>query len=197
MPDRADERRIEPTLGDPKTDAPPTAPDAGTSAATEELQNQLKQAQAALAEAQDKFMRAKAETENIRRRAEADVAHARKFAIEPFANELLPVRDSLELAKSFDLGQGPEVAKKVVEGLDLTLKLMDTAFQKFSVTVVDPAGQKFDPEKHQAMTLMESNDVPENHILKVVQKGYLLNNRLLRPAMVIVAKPKNPPAADA
>lgn len=197
MPDRADERRIEPTLGDPKIDAPPSAPEAGTSAPTEELQNQLKQAQAALAEAQDKFMRAKAETENIRRRAEADVAHARKFAIEPFANELLPVRDSLELAKSFDLGQGPEVAKKVVEGLDLTLKLMDTAFQKFSVTAVDPQGQKFDPEKHQAMTLMESSDVPENHILKVVQKGYLLNNRLLRPAMVIVAKPKNPPAADA
>jgi molecular chaperone GrpE len=141
------------------------------------------------AENLDKFLRAKAETENIRRRAEIDVANAHKYGIERFAAEMLAVRDSLELAKTVDLKDGG-VIEKVLEGLDLTLKLMDTALQKFGLTVIDPQGQKFDPEKHQAMSAMETDQMPPNHVLKVMQKGYLLNNRLLRPAMVIVSKTK-------
>lgn len=193
MSDRA-ENRIEPTFGD-KPDAPAgnEAPAAAVdSAVVAELKQQLATAQASVAEHQDKFLRAKAESENIRRRAETDVANARKFGIEAFATELLAVRDSLELAKGVDLGQGAEVLKKMVEGLDLTLKLMDAAFQKFALTVVDPAGEKFDADKHQAITMMETDEVPPNHVWKVVQKGYLLNNRLLRPAMVVVAKAKAP-----
>ncbi len=153
------------------------------------LEQQLQEALAAAKENLDKFLRAKAETENIRRRAQIDVADAHKYAIERFAGELLAVRDSLELAKTVDL-KDSKVVEQVLEGLDLTLKLMDAAFQKFALTVIDPQGQKFDPEKHQAMTLMETDTVPPNHVVKVVQKGYLLNNRLLRPAMVIVAKAK-------
>lgn len=194
MPDRG-ETRIEPTFGDETPTASPVAeapsPD---SAAVAALKQELERAQASAAESQDKFLRAKAETENIRRRAETDVANARKFGIEAFASELLAVRDSLELAKGVDLSQGGDVAKKMVEGLDLTLKLFDAAFQKFALTLIDPMGEKFDPERHQAMTMLETDDVPPNHVVKVVQKGYLLNNRLLRPAMVVVAKAKSAPA---
>lgn len=129
MPERAEEHRIEPTFGD----APPAAEAAAAAAppSVESLQKELDAARAQAVEQQDKFMRAKAETENIRRRAEADIASARRFAIEAFAAELLAVRDSLELAKSVDLNQGTAVVEKVVEGLDLTLKLMESAFQKF------------------------------------------------------------------
>ena len=195
MPDRG-ENRIEPTFGDDAPHSAPGAESAGAeSAAVAALKEELARAQASAAEHQDKFLRAKAETENIRRRAETDVANARKFGIESFAGELLAVRDSLELAKGVDLSQGGDVTKKMVEGLDLTLKLFDAAFQKFGLTVIDPAGEKFDPDRHQAMTMLETDDVAPNHIVKVVQKGYLLNNRLLRPAMVVVAKPKTPPAS--
>lgn len=203
MPERADDRRVEPTFGTPPDAKPNPNEDKAASAPTSDpaaeaapgadiaaVQARLQAAQTALAEHQDKFLRAKAEAENARRRAEADIANVRKFAIEAFAGELLPVRDSLELAKGFDLTQGPDVTKKVVEGLDLTLKLVDTAFKKFGIALVDPGGQKFDPEQHQAMTMMESDEVAPNHVLKVVQKGYLLNGRLLRPAMVVVAKAK-------
>jgi molecular chaperone GrpE len=155
----------------------------------QELEQQSQTALAASAENLDKFLRAKAETENIRRRAEIDVANAHKYAIERFAAEMLAVRDSLELAKTVDL-KDSRVIERVLEGLDLTLKLMDAALQKFAVTVIDPQGQKFDPEKHQAMSTMETDQMPPNHVLKVMQKGYLLNNRLLRPAMVIVSKAK-------
>ncbi len=143
----------------------------------------------------DKFLRAKAETDNIRRRAETDVANAHKYGIERFALEMLAVKDSLERARAVDVtgqaGGGAEqpLIQKMVEGLDLTLKLMDSIFQKFSVTAIDPQkGEKFDPERHQAMSMLESADVPENHVVYTVQRGYLLHTRLLRPAMVVVAK---------
>lgn len=190
MPERADEQRIEPTFGEnpPATEAGAAAPN--VEASVEALQKELEAARAQIAEQQDKFLRAKAETENIRRRAEADIASARRYAVEGFAAELLAVRDSLELAQAVDLSQGQGVVEKVVEGLDLTLKLMEAAFQKYSLTVLNPEGEKFDPEKHQAMTMIESDTVPPNHVAKVVQKGYLIHNRLLRPAMVVVAKAK-------
>ncbi len=178
----------------PASATPPAEAAPDQSKLLQELEAQLAAAKAQAAESNERFLRAKAETENIRRRAELDVAAAHKYGIERFAGELLGVRDSLDFARAVDLSGGPEVMAKVVEGLDLTLKLMETAFQKFGLAVVDPQGQKFDPEKQQAMTMVETDEVPPNHVVKVVQKGYQLHDRLLRPAMVVVAKAKNPPS---
>ena len=142
----------------------------------------------------DKFMRSKAETENVRRRAETDVANAHKYAIERFAVEMLAVKDSLERARSVPVQEGAPLVEKMFEGLDLTLKLMDSIFQKFALIPVEPQkGDKFDPGKHQAMSMLESGELPANHVVATVQKGYILNDRLLRPAMVIVSKAVNPP----
>ena len=166
-----------------------TAPEALAVADMETLKAELEAAQAQAAENLDKFMRAKAETENVRRRAETDVASAHKFAIERFALEMLAVKDSLERARTVDLKTSDAALEKMFEGIDLTLKLMDSIFQKFALTEISPAkGDKFDPEKHQAMSAQDNAEVPPNHVLMALQKGYLLNNRLLRPALVIVAK---------
>lgn len=194
--ERKERPRVEPTLGETPAEQPPTEQavlEGEGKPSYDELRQERDAALVASAELEDKFLRARAETENTRRRAEIDLANARKYALESFATELLPVRDSLELAKTVDLKQ-PDVVQKVIEGLDLTLKLMETAFGKFGLTVVDPAGEKFDPERHQAMTMVESDQVPANHVAHVMQKGYLLNNRLLRPAMVVVSKGR--PAAS-
>lgn len=153
------------------------------------LQTELETAKAQAAENLDKFLRARAEMENVRRRAEADVANTHKYAIERFAGELLPVRDSLELARTVDIRQESQTAlQKMHEGLDLTLKLIDDVFRKFSLTTLDPKGEKFDPTRHHAISVVESAEVPPNHVVNVMQKGYLLHDRVLRPAMVVVAK---------
>lgn len=153
------------------------------------LQAALDAARAELAETMDKFVRAKAETENVRRRAEADLANAHKFSIERFALEMLAVRDSLERARAVEVQASGALIEKLHEGLDLTLKLMDGIFGKFALVAVDPQqGDKFDPERHMAMSIVESATVPPNHVVTAVQKGYLLHNRLLRPAVVVVAK---------
>ena len=154
----------------------------------EALKAELETARTQAAGHLDQFLRARAETENIRRRAETDVASAHKFAIERFALEMLAVRDSLERAKAVDLQTGAAVLEKMLEGIDLTLRLMDNIFQKFALTEVTPAkGDKFDPALHQAMSVQESAEVPAQHVLMALQKGYLLQGRLLRPALVIVA----------
>lgn len=159
------------------------------------LKAELEAAKAQAAENQDKFLRARAELENARRRAEIDLANAHKYAIERFAGELLAVRDSLELARTVDIQQENKTAlQKMHEGLDLTLKLMDDIFRKFALTTIDPKGEKFDPEKHHAISVVESAEVPPNHVANVIQKGYLLNDRVLRPAMVVVAKAPAKPA---
>lgn len=174
--------------------APPEAPTPAASGESanpivEELQAALAEARAEVAQHLDKFLRAKAETENLRRRTESDLANAHKFAVERFALEMLAVKDSLERARAVQVQAGGGVIEKLHEGLDLTLKLMDSIFEKFALTVVDPqAGDKFDPERHMAMSILESAEVPANHIISAVQKGYLLHNRLLRPAVVVVAK---------
>ena len=123
-------------------------------------------------------------------RAENDVSNARKFAVESFASEVLSVRDSLELASSTQVDEKDAgLVEKMKIGVDLTLKQLDTVFGKFGIEVIDPApGDKLDPEKHQAMTLQESVDIAPNHIVSSMQKGYSIHDRLLRPAMVIVAK---------
>ena len=143
-----------------------------------------------VAEYQDSYLRAKAEVDNIRKRAETEVANARKFALEGFIRELLTVKDSLEIALVVDQQSDSDAGNLGVnEGLELILKQLESVFAKFSVETVEPeVGDKLDPDQHQAMSVEESPDVPSNCVSKVIQKGYSLNNRLLRPAMVLVAK---------
>lgn len=156
------------------------------------LEAELTKVQSELADIRERMLRVAADAENSRRRAEQDVQQARKFALERFALELLPVRDNLERALRAERGEDPERVEALFAGVDLTLKLMDSVFEKFAITVVDPVGMRFDPERHQAMTMVENAEVPANHVVEVVQKGFLLNDRLLRPALVMVAKPPNP-----
>lgn len=150
--------------------------------------------EAELAEANDKIegqkesvVRAAAEIENIRRRAALDVEKAHKFALEKFANELLPVIDNLDRAIEF-ADKENEAIKPVLEGVELTLKSFTDALAKFNVDVVNPQGEKFNAEFHQAMTMQPSEEVEPNTVIAVMQKGYTLNGRLLRPAMVMVSK---------
>ncbi len=156
----------------------------------EVLIDSLQKSQAQLLEAQDSFLRAKAEVENIRRRSEQEVSKARKFAVESFASELLTVKDSLDLASNVELDeQTGGAVKGMQEGLGLTRRQLQNVFEKFGISPVDPEyGEKLNPDLHQAMSLQESAEVAPNHILQVIQKGFTLNQRLLRPAMVIVAK---------
>jgi len=162
------------------------------------LAAELEAARAEVAEHKDRYMRAAAEAENVRRRAENDIASARKYAVEGFAAEVLAVRDSLEIARSLEINEDDAGAvAKMKEGLDLTLKQLDSTLSKFSIEAIDPQkGDKLDPEKHQAMSTQESDNVPPNHILSVIQRGYTIHGRLLRPAMVVVAKkPQDGPGA--
>ena len=149
--------------------------------------DELAEARLAAKENLDRALRAQAELENVRRRMARDVENAHKFALERFVSELLPVKDSLELGLTATAEEGAG-ATSIAEGLELTLRMLEQAMEKFGVRVVDPAGESFDPEFHQAMTMQESDTAESGTVLTVVQKGYLLNQRLVRPAMVIVAK---------
>ena len=142
--------------------------------------------QQALARAElnyDQFLRSKAETENVRRRAQEDVAKAYKFAIESFAESLVPVVDSLEQA--LQLKDAPPEA--VRQGLELTLRQLKAAFAKGNLKEIDPVGQKFDPHFHQAISVTPAEGVPPNHVVNVLQKGWLIADRVLRPALVTVS----------
>jgi molecular chaperone GrpE len=132
-------------------------------------------------------MHLQADIENLRKRAERDLANARKFALERFSQELLPVRDSLEMGLSA-FAEDNAHQDKLSEGVELTLQMLTGALEKFGVTEVDPLGELFNPEFHQAMSMQERDDVAPNTVVTVVQKGYLLHDRLIRPAMVIVSK---------
>ena len=156
-------------------------------AAAEDLNEALAEARRAAQENLDRALRAQAELENVRRRVERDLRNAHKFALERFVSELLPVKDSLELGLSASTEKGASV-ESIAEGAELTLRMLEQAMEKFGVTAVDPAGEPFNPEFHQAMTVQESDTSESGTVLTVVQKGYLLNERLVRPAMVIVAK---------
>ena len=159
-------------------------PDASPSMEPEDA---LAEARRAAQEHLDRALRAQAELENVRRRAERDLAQAHKFALERFVSELLPVKDSLELGLAASAEKGATAAG-IAEGVELTLRMFEQAMEKFGVEPVDPAGDPFNPEFHQAMTMQESDTAESGTVLTVVQKGYLLNERLVRPAMVIVAK---------
>jgi molecular chaperone GrpE len=150
------------------------------------MEEMLKAAELAAAEHHDAWLRAKAETENMRRRAADDVDKARKFAVENFASELLAVKDSLEAALA---AETPSM-ENMKDGVELTLKQLTAAFAKFNLVDIDPMGEKFDPHQHQAIQVVES-DQPANTVVTVLQKGYRLNERTLRPALVMVAKGKD------
>ncbi|MBV1789001.1 nucleotide exchange factor GrpE [Marinobacterium sp. D7] len=157
----------------------------------EALKEQLALAEAEISDLQKQLAelapRAQAEIQNMRRRAEQDVEKARKFALEKFTGELLPVVDSLE--RAIESCQAEDEATKALrEGVEMTLKLLLDGMGKFNVEMVDPQGQAFNPEHHQAMSLVEAPDAEPNTVVAVMQKGYLLNGRLVRPAMVMVAK---------
>lgn len=144
----------------------------------------LEKAQAESEENLNRYMRLAAEMENLRKRTMRDVEHAHKFGIERFANELLAVTDSLEMALA--AGDGVS-AESLMEGTQATLKLLLAAMEKSGVEVVDPEGEPFDPQLHEAMTMQPSDTAEPGSVLQVIQKGYQLNGRLLRPARVIVA----------
>ncbi len=155
----------------------------------EELEQALAAATAKVDDQKDSVVRAAAETENIRRRAAMDVEKARKFALEKFVNELLPVMDNMDHAVAglnIEDEEGP--MKALHEGVNLTRKTLVSAVEKFGVKVVDPTGEIFNPDQHQAIGMQPSEEHPANTVMAVMQKGYMLNDRLLRPAMVMVSQ---------
>jgi molecular chaperone GrpE len=171
-------------------DAEPT-PDAAAEnlkdvESTPSIEEMIRQAELKAEEHHDAWLRAKAETENVRRRAQEDIAKASKFAVERFAGELLAVKDSLEAALS---AESPSV-ESLKAGSELTLKQLVAAFEKSNLTEVNPLGEKFDPHFHQAISMVDSEQEP-NTVVSVLQKGYLLSDRVLRPALVMVAKAKS------
>lgn len=134
------------------------------------------------------YLRTQAEMENLRKRAEKDLESAHKFALEKFALELLPVKDSLELGLAAVEDNQEGAAAKLKEGTELTLKMLSSALEKFGIVEINPLGEAFNPEQHQAMTMQESAEAKPNSVLSVMQKGYALNERVIRPALVVVAK---------
>ena len=153
--------------------------------ATDAEEDPLESLQSKADENWEKYVRAAAELENVRKRAIRDVEKAHKYSLERFARELLAVRDSLELGLEAGVDAGAEA---LLQGSQATLKLLVTTMEQFGVSEVDPHGEPFNPELHEAMTMQPSRDVESGSILAVFQKGYTLNGRLLRPALVVVAQ---------
>jgi molecular chaperone GrpE len=151
------------------------------------LQKELEETKTKADENWNEYLRACAELENTKRRMQRDIENAHKYSVEKFILELLPVKDSLELGLDASKEQNGNI-EKLVEGTELTLKMFNDAVGKFGVEVLDPIDQPFDPEFHQAMSMQESHLKPANTVLAVMQKGYTLNGRLVRPAMVVVSK---------
>ncbi len=176
-----------PDEDEPKPEASDSAPDEDEPT----LEEVIAQLQVDTAAAEDASLRAQADAQNIKRRAEQDVEKARKFALEQFCKELLPVIDNLERA----LEAAPadeDVVKPIAEGVELTLKSFADVLKKFKIEVVNPLGEPFDPQLHQAVSTVENPDVEPNTVTLVMQKGYTLNARLVRPAMVMVSKAPAP-----
>lgn len=161
----------------------PTEDSAGADATG--IEERLKKAEMAAAEHHDAWLRAKAEADNVRKRAQVEITNAHKFAVEDFATELLAVKDSLEAAL---VTETPSV-ESMKSGVEITLKQLAAAFERAKLSEINPAGQKFDPHRHQAIGTVDSDAEP-NTVVQVLQKGYLLNDRVIRPALVMVAKSK-------
>ena len=147
------------------------------------LEEQLRKAEQEAAEHRDAWLRARAEADNIRKRAQVEIANANKFAVEEFATQLLAVKDSLEAAL---IAENPSV-DSMKSGVELTLKQLAAVFERFYLSEINPVGQKFDPHRHQAISTVESDEEP-NTVVQVLQKGYLLRDRVIRPALVTVAR---------
>ena len=151
-----------------------------------ELQTKLDEAEAKANENWDRVLRQQAETDNMQRRVERDLANAHKYALDKFVPELLPVIDSME--RSLQISSDEHAVKAVLEGISLTLQMFYGALEKFGVVQINPEGEAFNPELHQAVTVQESNNTKPGIVLNVLQKGYSLNGRLIRPALVVVSK---------
>ena len=160
----------------------------------EDLEKQLKQTEKKAEENWDKAVRTQAAMENLKRRTQKDLDNAHKYGLEKFAKELLSVIDSLELGIQASTSDDPEVIA-LRQGSELTIKQFEAVFAKFNIEALDPTGEAFNPELHQAMTMQPNTDVEPNTVLNVFQKGYILNGRLIRPAMVVVSKASEPPVA--
>lgn len=170
-----------------------TAEDTAEQAATEStagneaddsLEVKLAKAEATAAENWDHFIRTKAEMDNLRRRNAKDVENAHKYGIEKFVSQLLPVVDGMELGLAVEGAS----AESLREGMELTMKMIEKMMENLGIEEINPINEKFNPEKHQAMSMQPSADVEPNTVIAVMQKGYLLNDRLIRPAMVMVSK---------
>lgn len=162
-----------------------SAPQRDVGGAASDLEERLKQAERAAEEHHDAWLRARAEADNIRKRSQTEIANAHKFAVENFASELLAVADSLQAALASDTA----TAESLRAGTELTLRQLQSVFEKFNLKDIDPVGQVFDPHKHQAIGMVESAAEP-NTVVQVLQKGYQLHDRVIRPALVTVAKSK-------
>jgi molecular chaperone GrpE len=180
--DQTDANAVSPAPTFTENDATADSATVDSLPSTEEL---LRQAELNAAEHHDAWLRAKAETENVRRRALEDIARATKFAVEKFATELVVVKDSLEAALSND----NQSAENLKAGVELTLKQLNSAFEKSGLVDINPLGEKFDPHKHQAISQVDA-EIEPNHVVSVLQKGYMLHDRVIRPALVTVSKAK-------
>lgn len=167
------------------TQSEPTVTPQQTSDSMPSLEEQLKKAELIAEEHHDAWLRARAEADNIRKRAQVDIANAHKYAIENFSSEILAVKDSLEAA----LAAENATTESLKSGVELTLKLLSSVFEKFNLREITALGEKFDPHRHQAITVVESDGEP-NTVISVMQKGYTLNERVIRPALVVVGKTK-------
>jgi molecular chaperone GrpE len=155
------------------------------------LRAALAQAEESARQQREQFLRGAAELDNVRKRAQRDIESAHRYALERFASELLPVLDSLELGVRNGVASDPQ---SLIAGQQATLKLLERAFEKFAITRIDPSGERFDPGLHEAVLMQEAPNAPPDSVLQVVQPGYELNGRLLRPARVVVAKAPSEPA---
>jgi len=193
MPDSTEKKTPEDTI--PTPNAEPLGPEAAAAPAeasapepAASLQVQLDEAQAKVKAWEEEYLRARAEMENLRKRSAQEVLNAGKFAIEGFAEALLPVADSLEMALTLE----HQTLDGLKGGVELTLKQLQQAFQKGRLTPIHPVGEKFDPNRHQAVSMVDGNaqnpPVPSNHVVQVMQKGYMVAERVLRPAIVVVAQ---------
>ncbi|HUY02312.1 MAG TPA: nucleotide exchange factor GrpE [Rhodocyclaceae bacterium] len=169
----------------PDAEATPAGDQAQAGETMPSLEELLKRAELQAAEHHDAWLRAKAETENVRRRAQEDVVKAHKFAGEKLVAELLAVKDSLEAA----LANDNQSAESLRAGVELTLRQLVGVFEKSRVAEINPQGEKFDPHRHQAISQIEAAGTEPNHVVQVLQKGYSLHDRVVRPALVIIAKP--------
>jgi len=184
--EQSENEELETAAAQEQVDAEPS-PDMGEEDGSEpSLEAVIDKLQADLAQAEDASLRAMADAQNVKRRAEQDVEKARKFALEQFSKDLLPVVDNLERALA--AGGEEQAIKPIAEGVELTLKSFLDVLKKFHIEAVDPAGEPFDHELHQAIGMLPNADVEPNTVLEVMQKGYTLNGRLMRPAMVMVSK---------